>query len=722
MQPFSKRHLAVCAVCVAVTCIAALSAIPRAQAARASCPWLNRALTPATRTQELLSAMTLADKLALLAGVETFTPPYDASGSGYAGYVPPNPPLCIPALTLNDGGAGVADGQVGTTGFPAPIGQAATWNRTLQIALGHALGSEAWQKGIDVLLAPDVNIARVPQNGRNFEAFGEDPFLSAQTAVSEIEGIQRNPVVAIVKHYPVNSQETNRYWVSSVVGQRVLHEIYLPPFEAAVERADVGGVMCAYGLVNGIFSCQDPELLTNVLRAEFRFDGLVVSDWGATMSGAQAANAGLDLQMPIGTFLGPALNSSIASGTLALAIVDRMAGRILRTMFRCGVFDRPPPARQGVLLADVSSPTDQLIGLAVAEQGAVLLRNQASTLPLQLSPGSSVAVIGKPAGAANQAPFVSGGGSAFVNAPNAVSPLAALQTRAARSGATVLYSDGSDMAAAASVASRASVAVVFAYDHEAEGTDRPDLDLPDEQDQLIEQVAAANPRTVVVLETGGPVLMPWLRSVASVLEAWYPGQADGQAIAALLFGDVNPSGKLPETFPSSDVSLPVASPDQWPGANAAQDAFFSEGLEVGYRWYDAKRVAPLFPFGFGLSYTRFDYTKLLVGRGAFGATVSFTVTNTGSRPGAEVAQLYVGDPPHTGEPPRRLEGYRRVSLRPAQSKRVTIALTSRAFAHWNSAGNDWQVSRGIYRIFVGSSSRNIRLRSTVSLPAETLTG
>ncbi len=670
-------------------------------------------MRPAARAAALLAAMSPSDKLALLSGVDPHAALGVADGPLYVGYLPPNPALCIPALTFNDGPAGVAGLQVGTTDFPAPIAQAATWDVALQQKLGQTMGLEAWEKGVDVLLAPDVNIARVPENGRNFEAFGEDPFLSAQTAVAEISGIQRNPVIATVKHFPVNSQETNRYYVSSNVDDRTLHEIYLPPFAAAVGQGKVGAVMCAYGAVNGVHSCQAPQFLTTVLRDEWHFHGFVVSDWGATWSTVPAANAGLDLEMPGGVFFTSALADAVAAGTVTSSTIDDMVRGILTSMFEHGIFDNPPPPLAGVALSDVSTPADEHVALQTAEESTVLLKNADGALPLHLGRGTSLALIGAPVGLDGVRPYVAGGGSSYTGGADPVSPLQALTARAAKAGATVVTDSGADPTAAANVAGHASLAIVFAYDQEREGLDRENLSLPMGQDQLIEQVAAANHNTIVVLDTGGPVLMPWLDQVSAVVEAWYPGEQDGNAVAAILFGDVNPSGRLPQTFPPSTALVPAASGDQWPGSGDGQDAAFTEGLAVGYRWYDAHKVTPLFPFGYGLSYTSFAYSHLRIARSKAHLAVSFIVKNTGSHAGAEVAQLYVDDPTAAGEPPKQLQGYQRVYLRAGKSARLTIALTRRSFSVWDTASQSWKTTPGLYRILVGASSRDIRLRGFV---------
>ena len=478
--------------------------------------------------------------------------------------MPGNAALCIPDLYLNDAGQGVGDGQTDTTAFPAPIAQASSWDPSLDRRLGDAIGWESWHKGIDVMLAPDVNLARVPMNGRNFEAFGEDPYLSGQVGAAVIQGIQGEHVIATVKHYAENSQETNRNTISEDVDERTLHELELQPFETAVKQGQVGSVMCAYNEVNSIYSCEQPTLLTSILKSEFGFTGFVMSDWGATHSTAPAANAGLDMEMYQSTYFGSALKTAVQDGQVPEARLDDMVLRILRTMFRIGVFDDPPAAEPNAYAADVERPEDVTLARQVSEDGTVLLKDAGGVLPLT-GQGKKIAVIGQPAGPAVQN-YYNGAGSSHIpeagGKQDVVSPLQGITQRALGNGDTVVYADGSSTADAVAAATASDVAVVFVGQEDSEGTDRANLQDTDtictlagcetcriDQDKLIESVAAANPDTIVVLNTGGPVLMPWVDQVKGILEAWYPGQEDGNAIAALLFGDVNPSGKLPETFP-----------------------------------------------------------------------------------------------------------------------------------------------------------------------------
>jgi beta-glucosidase len=677
--------------------------------------------------------MTIDDKIAMVHQPDPIWAHY-----GVAGYIPANPALCIPDLMLNDAGAGVGDMETGTVAFASPIAQASSWDPTLQREFGRRLGWEAWHKGVNVQLAPDVNIARVPMNGRNAEAFGEDPYLAGQTAVAEINGIQENPVIASVKHYALNNNEQNRMTVSADASDRTIHEIYTPAFKAAVQQAHVGSVMCSYNRINSIYACENPQMLSGILKREFGFDGFVMSDWGGTHSTVQSARAGLDMEMSVapGTYYGSALKTAVQAGQVPVARLNDMVLRILRPMFRVGIFAHPHAPEPQAFNANVETPGDIALARRMSEEGTVLLKNAGGVLPLQ-GTGQRIAVIGLAGGPVGSQESYGAGGSSHI--PEAgvkqdvVTPFQGIQQRGQADADVVTYTDGSSTAAAVAAASTANVAVVFANDAESEGNDRPSLSLADaelctlvgcaptavNQDQLIQAVAQANPNTVVVLDTGGPMVMPWLGQVKGVLQAWYPGQEDGNAVASLLFGDVNPSGKLPETFPRALADLPTRTPQQYPGVNNSAGIpheTYSEGLLVGYRWYDAKRIAPLFPFGYGLSYTTFKYSKLAVSRAKRGAVASFTLSNTGSRAGAEVAQIYVGDPSAVGEPPRQLKGYRRVQLNAGQSTRVTIALAAPSFAHWDSAKHRWVVSAGSYRVMLGSSSRNIIGQRTIRLP------
>jgi beta-glucosidase len=679
----------------------------------ADCPWMNTAKSPEQRATELLKAMSIDDKITLVHQAQPVWAHY-----GVAGFVPGNPSLCIPDLSLNDAGQGVGDQKQLTVAFPSGIAQASSWDTALQKRFGQVLGSEAYRKGVNVQLAPDVNIARFPMNGRNSEAFGEDPYFAGQVGAAEIAGIQLNPVIATVKHYAANNHEVNRMTVSSDVDDRTLHEIYTPAFEAAVRQGHAGSVMCSYNRVNGVYACENQTLLNKILKGQFGFTGWVMSDWGGTHSTVAAANSGLDQEMDVapGRYFGDALKTAVQSGQVPGSRLNDMVVRILRPMFQFGLFDHPLPPEPGASATNVETPEDIALARTISEEGTVLLKNDGPTLPLDQT-GKRIAVIGPGAGLNGTQQSYNTGGSAhipeFGNKADVVTPLQGMQQRASANGDTVLYADGSSTADAVAAATASDVAVVFANDGEAEGTDRKSLSLPGNQDALIQSVAQANPHTVVVLHTGGPMVMPWLSQVKGVVQAWYPGQEDGNAIAAVLFGDVDPSGKLPETFPKSEADLPTTTTQQYPGvndANGVPHAKYSEGLKVGYRWYDAQHIEPLFPFGFGLSYTTFDLRRLSItaaSGGVTGATVGFDVVNTGSRSGAEVPQLYVGAPAATGEPPKQLKGFTKVRLDAGESRHITLPLDSRSFAYWDSGVQDWRVAAGCYDVMLGRSSRDI---------------
>ena len=695
---------------------------------------MNPKLSATERAHELVSAMTIDQKLAMLSQSQ----PVDAH-YGAAGFVPAQPSLCIPDLVLNDAGQGVGDAQTNTTAFPAPIAQSSSWDPALQWRFGAALGWQAWHKGVNVQLAPGVEIDRVPLNGRNFEYMSEDPYLAAQGAVAEVRGIQSNPVIATVKHYVANSQETNRMTVSSDVDQRTLEELYTAPYEAAVKQGHAGSVMCSYNRINGTYACENRDTLTTILKRQFGFTGFVMSDWGATHSTIAAANAGLDMEMDVkpGQYFTAPLKTAVQDGEVPTSRLNDMVTRIVRTMFAVGIFDHPAAAEPAAAAANAQRPQDVALARSLSEAGTVLLKNQGQLLPLTGS-AKRIAVIGPGAGPAGAQQFYNGAGSGhipeFGAKSDVVTPLQGITQRALADGDVVTYADGSSPAAASLVAKTADVAIVFAGSQDSEGVDRSTLDLssgncsfvvctpqPVDQDSLISQVAAANPHTIVVLNTGGPVLMPWLNQIQGLFEAWYPGQQDGNAIAALLFGDADPSAKLPETFPASQSDLPTRTPQQYPGVNDAAGiphATYSEGLLVGYRWYDAKHITPLFPFGFGLTYTTFAMRNLHLsagrGRPAI-ANATFTVADTGPRLGAEIAQLYVADPRSAGEPPKQLKGFQKVLLRPGARTTVKLPIDFRSLAHWSDSAHRWKVGSGCYRVLVGDSSSNLPLSATIAV-------
>ncbi len=662
LQRWSTRAvIAVAAVFAVAPFTAPVAAV---HAAASTCgAWMNAAQAPSVRAQELLGAMTQADKIALTQAPN----PYQQIGwahYGVAGYIPsPDTSLCIPDLVLNDAGQGVGDFMTGTTAFPAPIAQSASWDPTAQQAFGAALGAQAFAKGINVQLAPGIETDRVPLNGRNWEYMSEDPFLAGQTAAAVVRGIQSQNVIATVKHYVANSQESNRTTDSSDIDERTLHELYLPQYQAAIQQGGAGAVMCSYNRINSVYACENPDTLTTALRNQMGFTGFVMSDWGATHSTVGSANAGLDMEMGSGTYYGPALQTAITDNQVSEATLNQMVLDILTSMFAEGLFDHPIAMGATAQAAAAATPTDtpdqNTLAGQVAENGMVLLKNQGAVLPLQ-SPAQTIAVIGGPATTPDALYTYNGGGSGHIPEAgykaNVVTPLTGMQTLAATKTDVVTFANGNGpgFADAIAAAKTASVAVVFAYNTETEGTDLTSLSLPPEgtncqlvgcttgsgynQDALISAVAAANPNTVVVLETGGPVLMPWLSQVKGVVEAWYPGQDEGDAIASVLFGDTNPSGHLPETFPASQSDIPTSNAAQYPGVTQAGDTVgphstYSEGLNVGYRWYDDMGITPLFPFGYGLSYTTFAYSNYAVAAPTTPggpASVSFDVTNTGT--------------------------------------------------------------------------------------------
>ncbi len=797
----------------------------------ADCPWLNPHLPIAKRVAMVMKKMTIADEISMVAGHGT---------RPYVGDTPEIRSLCIPAIGLEDGPNGVGDGLKGVTKLPSGASLAATFSRKLAYEYGQVIGAEQAGKGSAVDLGPTVNIARDPRWGREFESLSEDPTLAADLAVAEIHGIQSKRVMAQVKHFDAYNQETYRNTSKDdvLVSKRALHEIYMPAFRAAIRRGWVGSIMCAYSTVNGQYSCENPYLLTDVLRGEWNFEGFNTSDWGAVHS-ISAAKAGTDMEEPSDRFFGAPLKKAVTNGTISRAVLNTMVKRILYQMFRFHFFNHPP---SGSTSAVVTTPAHQAISTRVAEAGTVLLKNDGHLLPLRKS--ANIAVIGP---AASAQVTYGGGGSAHVVPSSTVTPLAGIE--AVTGTSSVSYTQGlptdaqlkpipaadlskpfagtkpgssysgtltapetgtyiigltnschcysvasvaingkplinnpgtppaesysaavhlnkgqayqltvkgpgpimglskkklkklmkaagpkkrktyerllklmegghpsklawatpstvqADIQKAVEAAKSAKVAVVVVADNtESEGADRPDLRLPSAQNELVSAVAKANPHTVVVVQAGAPIAMPWLDRVPALLDTFYPGQTDGTALANVLFGKVDPGGHLPVTFPRKLADVPAASPERFPGVNGK--VHYSEGLLVGYRWYEAKHIQPLFPFGFGLSYTHFRYSDLDMSRhevnGVTAIRVSARVTNDGHVKGTDVAQLYLGMPGSTGEPPRKLVGFRRVTLAPGASKVVHFTITPRDEWWWGQ--NGWTETAGTYYVYVGDSS------------------
>jgi len=653
--------------------------------------------TPEERAAELLSQMTLDEKLSLVHGV---------SGP-YVGNVPANTRLNIPPLHLEDGPQGVADGVQKTTCWPSALTVVATWDLDLMYVYSKSMAKEQKMKGTNVMLAPMINIARVPVGGRNFESFGEDPFLTSAMVVPSVKGIQSEGVMACAKHFVNNNQEYNRTTVSANVDERTQWEIYYPHFLAAVE-AGVVSFMCSYNKIGDVWACENNATLNGDLKGKMAYKYFVMSDWGATHSTVLAANSGLDMEMPDSTYFGDALLQAVQQGQVSQSRIDDMAYRILLAMFTVGIFDNPP---SGDLNVDSQSEEHTRLARQLAAEGTVLLKNEENILPLSHSTVTRIAVIGDDG---HDAPIYAGFGSGYVVPPYVVTPLEGIQQRS-KAGTLVTYANSSQLETAVVHAKSADVAIVFVGTISSEGWDRESLSLGEEQDNLVATIAQAQPNTIVVVHTPGAVLMPWIDNVKATLCAFMPGQEDGHAIASVLFGDVNPSGKLPLTFPVDDKQVPANTPLQYPGED--NESMYSEKLLVGYRWYDANNEEPLFPFGFGLSYTTFTYSNLIITQNNLlqTARISVDIGNDGLVLGAEVVQLYLGFPSKTAEPPKILKGFHKVELIPGSTKTVTFNLLRRDLSIWDTTTHDWKVEHGEYRVFIGSSSRNIHLVDSFAL-------
>jgi beta-glucosidase len=703
------------------------------------------------RAAATLAKMTAEEKLALIHGpmpslLEKAKQPVGVPMA--AGYIAGVPRLGIPALAETDASLGVSNlnnlrkGDVATA-MPSGLAQAATWDVDLVRAGGAMIGSEARAKGFNVMLAGGVNLVRDPRGGRNFEYLGEDPLLAGTLVGAQISGVQSNGIISTIKHFAINPLETGRNVHSVNMAEAPLRESDLLAFQLGIEKGKPGAVMCAYNRVNSAFACQNPFLLNDVLRRDWGFKGFVMSDWGAVHS-SEAIMAGLDQQsgeqIDGKRWFSTLMTQAVAEGRVPQSAIDTAALRILRSIYAHGLVDNPV-VPGGAIDYDAHA----LLAQRAAEEGMVLLRNEGGILPLAATARKIVVIGGhadigvlsgggssqvRPVGGfALEVPQKGGGAAAFAKRSYGTSsPLAAL--RAARPDAEITFLDGKDPAVAAAAARSADLAIVFGEKWAAEGVDNKDLSLDDDGDALVAAVAKANPHTVAVLELGNPAAMPWRNQVAGILVSWFPGQRGGEAIARVLTGAVNPSGRLPVTFPAALDQLPnpvLPGSDAQPADAQARavygvmagtkpfDVTFPEGSDVGYRWYDRTKAAPLYPFGFGLSYTTFRYSNLKAVGGA-GLAVRFTVTNTGNRAGADVPQVYIRRPGKA----KRLIGWARPDLKPGERREVTITADPRVVGDFDAKSRRWVMPAGVYTIEVGSSAIATNLDTKVTLRARTI--
>lgn len=712
-------------------------------------PWMNSSLDPDTRADLMIHEMTLDEKIQLVHGdgwgVLRAGAFVNARHNGGAGLVPGIPRLHLPDINLADSAVGVRGTALQSrysTLLPSVLGVAASWDPDAAFLYGSVIGRELRAEGFNMSIGGGVDLIREPRNGRNFEYASEDPILSGIMVGQLARGVQSNHIMGDIKHYVANDQETGRNILNVVLNQRALRETDLLAFQIAIGLAKPAGVMCAYNHINGDYACENDFTLNQVLKHDWGFKGFVLSDWGGTHSTVKAALAGLDQDQPgDDNFFSEPLKQAVLDGKVPQSRLDDMVHRIVRSMFVTGVIDQPPNTRSVV---DPFRGRDD--AQKIEEEGAVLLQNTGNTLPLNPANVRSIAIIGGHADVG----VLSGGGSAQVDSPggNAVdpkmgasvwgkavyfpsSPLRYIREQA--HAATVTYDPGTDPAQAAKTAASAQIAVVFVTQWMSEGMDAATLSLPDHQDALVAAVAAANPSTIVVLENGGPVSMPWSASVEAILESWYPGIGGGQAIANLLFGRVNPSGKLPVTFAATESDLPhpkVTGLTERTGNNGADagtstrprqrpqefDVDYNvEGMAVGYRWFQQKNLKPLFPFGFGLSYTHFAYSNLKINSSA--QSVSFELRNTGKLAGDEIAEVYVTLPTPTGEPFRKLAGWKRVSLAAGTSETVEIPIDPLYLSIFSTTSNAWTRPAGDFLFEAGSSSADLPLHQTLHISA-----
>jgi len=702
------------------------TAAPSATAADLA--WMDTNLAPQERATLLVDAMTPDQKFQQIAMKPIENPeicPYYSTGRHVEGI----PELSIPTLRMTNGpgggGGDCAPQDMEQTSVASELSVAASWDDDVAARQGTLAGEEAIANAHNIFLGVGINLGRVPNLGRNYEYYGEDPYLTGRISSEKVKALQAEGVQANAKHFIANEQETNRRTANSIIDEKTLHELYLLPFEMNIKDADLSAVMCSYNRIGGAYACENQETLGTILRDQLGFEGYVMSDRGATLSTAPSIKGGLDLEFASPKWYTPQLvQAAIDAGEVTWGDIDTMLLRRYTVMFKLGQFENPLTSRTTPDLA-----ANGIEARKLAEEGMVLLKNDADLLPLDGTGLVSVALIG-PKTFAGQAKLPSGPG--FVMPEGILTPQQGLQQalQDMASVGTVTYNDGRDIAAAAELAAQSEVVIMMVGDNSVEGSDRANLSLPTidgvNQEALISAVAAANDKTIVVLKNGGPVLTPWRDEVPAVLEAWYSGQEDALAVANVLFGNTNPGGKLPMTFPGDPSQGAMQTAEQFPGVNidGVPTVTYSEKLEIGYRWYDAHEVTPAFPFGYGLSYTDFELSNVsvtpTVNDGTQPITVSVDVTNTGRVAGAEVPQVYLGIPGE-GQPPKRLVGFEKVSLQAGETRTVEMTIDPASSNHplsvWDVDSDTWVAPDGRYPVYVGTSAANATVAETITVSA-----
>lgn len=727
--PSLRRGAAVAsavAFALSVSYVAALPAMAQpADGSPESCPWVGSSAKPQAKARDVVPLMTTAEKISLVHGASGWT----YGTTGYTGIIPAVPRLCLPRVTMKDGPNGLR--LTGTTNLPTGEVLASSWDPSLAYDYGQVLGQEARTTGVDVLLGPTVNLVRDSRWGRADETYGEDPLLSGVTGAGTVKGIQSAGVIAELKHYAAYNEETNRTSPNGnvVADDRTMHELYTRQFAYIVQHASPGAIMCSYNRVSPYMSNPDGSrtpmgptqsacsswYLGNILHRQDHFKGWVGTDWGAAYPGTtlDSVAAGLNVETPgdSGVY-STQLAAAVASGKVTQAQLNALVEPIVRSEFRFGFVDSPAT---GSVNNRSTNAAHQAIARKVAQSGTVLLKNDDGILPLNSASATSIAMFGDDTHIRNSGTTPGTSGAPLAHA--------AIEARAG-SGAAVTYDPStSPTAATAATAAAAKVAIVFVNKVQNEGGDAADLSLPANENALVSAVAAANPNTIVVLNTSAAVTMPWLSQVKGVVEAWLGGEQGGNALASILFGDVDPSGKLPVTFPASIEQSAISTPAQWPGVGSTVN--YSEGLNMGYRWFNANNVAPVFPFGFGLSYTHFQFSGLKLSRHASGTssdgvTVSFRIKNTGSVAGSDVGQVYLTKPNTLAvSPPNQLVGFKKVTLAPGMSKRVSVKVPANELAYWDDPAQAWTVQDGTYRFNVGDSSTSLPLSASYNVTKTT---